>query len=338
MSQSSWPTPKALSLLAVLGWVYWPTLVELYDIWTTSPDYSHGPLVPLFSLWLLFRNTPDPSIRYRPWPIIGFTALVLSVLCRLIGAGTSFLPIEGVSLIMALASCVVISGGWGGLRRFWQPLFFLVFMVPLPYEISRAMGAELQKVATTVSTFMLQCCGQPAISEGNKILIENVTLNVVEACSGLRMLMTFIAFSIAAVFVMQRHWMVRGMVLISSVPIALATNILRISATGLAHVWLHDGDQKTKVLDFIHDFNGWMMMPVGLAMLLTEMWILKHLLIESVQRAAPVYVPASSPEPMAAPIAVAASAPAIAAVPAPAPRAPKGKPKFVSVIRMPAGS
>jgi exosortase len=103
------------------------------------------------------------------------------------------LPLEGLSLIMALASCVVLTGGWAGVRRFWQPLFFLVFMIPLPYEFSRAMGAELQRIATTASMFLLRCAGQPAITEGNRILIENITLNVVEACSGLRMLMTFIA-------------------------------------------------------------------------------------------------------------------------------------------------
>ncbi|WP_020470502.1 exosortase/archaeosortase family protein [Zavarzinella formosa] len=316
MSQSAWPTPKAILLLAVLGWVYWPTLADLYDVWTTSPDYSHGLLVPLFSLWLLFRKPANPNIIYKPWPLLGFAGLTVSVFCRLFGAGTSFLPLEGLSLIMALASAVMLSGGWGGVRRFWQPLLFLVFMVPLPYEFSRAMGAELQRIATMCSTFLLRCCGQPAIAEGNRILIENITLNVVEACSGLRMLMTFIAFSIAAVFMMERHWMVRGIVLLSAVPIALATNILRISATGLAHVWLHDSDQKAKVMDFIHDFNGWMMMPVGLAMLLAELWVLKNLLIETAKRAAPSFTPRPPNSP-------------------PVVKPANGKPKFVSVIRMP---
>jgi exosortase len=320
MSQSARPTPKAILLLAVLGWVYWPTLLDLYDTWTTSPDYSHGMLVPFFSLWLLFRKAPDPTLNYRPWPWLGFGGVVVAVLCRLFGAGTSFLPLEGLSLVMALGSCAVLAGGWGGARRFWQPLVFLVFMIPLPYEFSRSMGAELQGVATLCSTFLLRCCGQPAIAEGNRILIENVTLNVVEACSGLRMLMTFIAFSIAAVFVMERHWIVRGIVLLSAVPIAVATNVLRISATGLAHVWIHDGAQKAKVMDFIHDFNGWMMMPVGLAMLLAELWVLKHLLIENAKRPAPTFTPppASHQPPTLRPAA--------------------GKPKFVSVIRMPKGN
>jgi exosortase/archaeosortase family protein len=92
--------------------------------------------------------------------------------------------------------------------------------------------------------------------------------------------MTFIAFCVAAVMMMQRHWLVKGIVLGSAIPIALFTNIMRITATGLAHIWLHDSARKASVMDFIHDFNGWMMMPVGLTLLLVELWVLKHLLIE----------------------------------------------------------
>jgi exosortase len=215
--------------------------------------------------------------------------------------------------VLCLVALAMLAGGRAGLGRFWPPIVFLLFMVPLPYEASRLLGAELQRVATIASTFLLQCCGQPAIAEGNRILIEDVTLNVVEACSGLRMLVTFAAFSVAAVLLMDRHWLVKALVLGSAVPIALVTNVLRITATGLAHVWLHDSPNKGKVLDFIHDFNGWMMMPVGLTFLLLELWLFKHLLIE---REAVGYV---------APVAGAAK-------PAAAPRA---RPKFVSVIQIP---
>lgn len=315
MTPSALPAPRWLAVLAVLGWVYWPTLRELYDTWVTHPEYSHGLLVPLFALYLLVKRKPAVSnTPIRPWPVIGFAALALAVLLRLGGAVTSFLPLEGLSLVLALAALTVLAGGRAGLARYWPPIVFLLFMIPLPYEASRLLGAELQRVATAASTFLLQCCGQPAIPEGNRILIEGVTLNVVEACSGLRMLVTFFAFTVAAVFLLDRHWTVKGLVLISAVPIALVTNVLRIVATGLAHVWLAEAESKGRVLDFIHDFNGWVMMPVGLTFLLLELWVLKHLLIERTavcgQRAAgPV------PAPMAAPV-------------------PVVRPKFVSVIRM----
>ena len=311
------PTPKVLAVLAVLGWVYWPTFLDLYDAWTESPEYSHGMLVPFFALYLLGRQNWEAAAIAKPWPVLGFGTLGVAVLLRLAGAATSFLPLEGLSFILALAAIAALTGGRTALARFWQPLVFLVFMVPLPYEFSRLMGGELQRVATFSSTFLLQCFGQPALAEGNRILIEDVTLNVVEACSGLRMLVTFAAFSVAAVMLMDRHWVVKILVLASAVPIAVLTNVLRIAATGLAHVWLHDGDSKVSVLDFVHDFNGWMMMPVGLTFLLLELWLFKHLLIEPMASGFNRTVVAVAPTLTSRPTAT-------------------GKPRFASVIRMPA--
>jgi exosortase len=181
---------------------------------------------------------------------------------------------------------VLIAGGGATLRWTWQPLVFLIFMIPLPYQVERMMGAELQHIATVSSTFLLQCLGQPAIAEGNTILIHDVRLGVVEACSGLRMLVTFAAFAVGAVMLLDRSWVVKLLVLASVVPIALVTNILRITATGLAHIALHDSPQRGSVLEFIHDFNGWMMMPIGLALLLLELWLFRHLLIEPKKSAA----------------------------------------------------
>lgn len=308
-------SPRVLALLGILGWVYWPTLRELYETWTTSPEYSHGLLVPFFAAYLLTKRKPS-QLASKPWPILGFSILLFAITLRLVGSATSFLPIEGLSLVLCFASLVMIAGGKAGLARFWPPIVFLLFMIPLPYEASRMLGAELQKIATIASTFLLQCFGQPAIAEGNRILVRDVTLNVVEACSGLRMLVTFAAFSVAAVFVMERHWIVKGLVLASTVPIALLTNVLRIVATGLAHVWLQDAASKGKVLDFIHDFNGWMMMPVGLTFLLLELWVLQHLLIEKSAVLRPQT--AVSPKP-ATPVAVKTAI----------------KPRFASVIRIP---
>ena len=307
---------RAAILLAVLGWAYWPTLRELFDTWVTHPEYSHGPLVPLFALYLLVKRKPAAvTTPVRAWPILGFTALTFAIALRLAGSATSFLPLEGLSLVLCLGSLAVLAGGRTALVRFWPPLVFLLFMIPLPYEASRLLGAQLQTIGTVATTYLLQCLGQPALAEGNRILIGGVTLNVVEACSGLRMLVTFFAFSTAAVFLMDRHWLVKGLVLASAVPIALLTNILRITGTGLAHVWLHDGESKTRVLEFIHDFNGWMMMPVGLMFLALELWVFKHLLIERTT--------AVGPRPTVGPKAT------------PAANAPK--PRFVSVIQMPMG-
>jgi exosortase len=280
MNKRIQPTGKTLLIAGLLAWAYFPTLCDLFQKWMTDPQYSHGILVPLFSLFLLYRNHEQTAGEPQPLPWLGFSLLVVALGCRAAAALLYFLPLDAFSLVLCLTGLVMVTGGRSLLRWTWPSLVFLLFMIPLPYQVERMMGAELQHIATLCSTFLLQTCGQPAIAEGNFILIGEVKLGVVEACSGLRMLMTFAAFCVGAVMLLERHWLVKALVLASAVPIALATNILRITATGLAHVWLKESPLKGDVLGFIHDFNGWMMMPIGLTFLLLELVVLKHLLLE----------------------------------------------------------
>jgi exosortase len=274
------PTWKTFLIAGLLAWAYYPTLRDLFAKWMDDPQYSHGVLVPLLSAYLLYRNRDRLAGEARPWPWLGYATLFVALGLRAVAALLFFLPLDAFSLVVCLTGLAMVTGGRPVLRWSWQSLVFLLFMIPLPYQVERMMGAELQNIATIASTFLLQTLGQPAVAEGNRILIQEVQLGVVEACSGLRMLMTFAAFCVGAVFLMERHWLVKALVLASAVPIALVTNILRITATGLAHVWLKDSGSKAGVLNFIHDFNGWMMMPIGLGFLLVELWVFRHLLIE----------------------------------------------------------
>jgi exosortase len=274
---NSW---KGILLLALLSWAYLPTLGDLFHKWINDPQYSHGILVPLFSIYLLRRNWDRLPANPQPWPMIGYAVLLLAVACRAIAGALYFMPLDGLSLVLCLTGMVIVLGGGSLLRWTWQPLAFLLFMLPLPYQVERMMGAELQHLATLASTFLLQCLGQPAIAEGNTILIQEVRLGVVEACSGLRMLVTFAAFAVGAVMLMDRSWVVKVLVLVSAVPIALVTNVLRITGTGIVHVALKDSSQRASVLEFVHDFNGWMMMPIGLLFLMLELWLFRHLLLE----------------------------------------------------------
>jgi len=271
---------KALLIAGLLAWAYFPTLGELFSSWMHEPQYSHGIMVPFFSLFLLYRNRHMALGEPQPWPLLGYATLALALGLRVLAGMLYMLPIDAVSLVVCLAGLVMVIGGGPMLRWSWQALVFLVFMIPLPYQLERMMGAELQGIATICTTFVLQTLGQPAIAEGNRILIDEIQLNVVEACSGLRMMMTFAAFCVAAVMLMERHWLVKALVLASAIPIALATNILRITLTGLFRIWLKDSPAKESVFEFIHDFYGLLMMPVGLSLLLAELWLYKKLLIE----------------------------------------------------------
>jgi len=188
---------------------------------------------------------------------------------------------EAVALIPFLLGVVVTFGGWPLLRFSWPAIVFLIFMIRLPYRFEVALGAPLQELATTVSTFILQCFGQPALAEGKTIHLRDMKLEVVQACSGLKMLFTFVAFSTAVCLLVKKPISDRLVILFSAVPIAIFVNVIRITSTGLAYQWW-SGDV---VHQWSHDLAGWLMMPLALALLGVELWILKHLITETPGRA-----------------------------------------------------
>jgi exosortase len=267
-----WPL---VVLGGVLAWAYYPMLAVFADKWLNDPQYSHGFLVPIFSGYLLRRAWKSAPIAMTPMPLLGCGLLVLVLGLRLVAASLLFHQLDALSLLIALASISLAAGGWPLLKRTGPAIAFLVFMIPLPYELERNVGQPLKAAATVCSTFMLQTLGQPAIRDGNLILIDEVRLGVVDACSGLKMMMTFAAFSAGAVLLMTGSRFEKLMVMLGIIPIAIASNVLRITATGMSYVAFTN----KSTLEFLHDFNGWMMMPIGLALLGLEVWVLKRLVV-----------------------------------------------------------
>lgn len=268
------------SLAALVTWAFWPTLAFLHDKWSGDPQYSHGYLVPLFSAYLLNQNRERlRSAVPHALPWIGGGVLLLALAMRLAAGGLLFHQLDALALLVAIAGLVLAVGGWSILKLTGPAIVFLLFAIPLPYELERNVGGPLKTAATVSSTYLLQTCGLPAIAEGNLILIDEVRLGVVDACSGLKMLMTFAAFSVGAVLLNSRTWFERGMVLLGIVPVAMLANILRIVATGITHTIVHDKPTN----DWLHDVYGWCMMPLGLGLLALELWILKRLVVAPVR-------------------------------------------------------
>ncbi|OWK43572.1 exosortase/archaeosortase family protein [Fimbriiglobus ruber] len=272
-----WPLIPAVALVV---WAFFPTFEFMYGKWVSDPQYSHGFLVPLFSAYVLWRGGLARLIGGGPWPIVGCTILVAALGLRWLAGGLLFYQLDALALMMSLIAVTLAVGGVRMLKGAAPALLFLVFMVPLPYEIEQNVGAPLKLVATTASTYLLQTIGHPAIAEGNVILIDDVTLGVVDACSGLKMLMTFAAFAVGAVILLDRTRFEKLMILLGIVPIAIVTNVLRITATGVAYTMT----QEKATLHFLHDLHGWLMMPLGLALLGLQLWALGRLVV----RPAPV--------------------------------------------------
>lgn len=270
-------------IVAVLAWAYLPMLTVFLDKWLNDPQYSHGLLVPFFSAYLVWRGRDTQLGSVRPLPWIGGGLLVFALLLRAVAGSILFHQLDAASLLLCLFAVALAAGGVAYAKRFGPAILFLIFMVPLPYELERNVGQPLKTAATISSTFMLQTLGQPAIRDGNLILIDEVKLGVVDACSGLKMMVTFAAFSVGAILLMSRSRFEKLMVLLGIIPIAIASNVLRIIATGLCYVVLSDKG----TLGFLHDLFGWLMMPVGLGLLGLEVWILKRLVIDPIGPSGP---------------------------------------------------
>ncbi len=268
-------------LSASLLWASWPALSGMADRWSRDTRYSHGFLVPLFSVALLWLRK-DMATGFRPngW---GLVLVAAGMGMKVVGAYLYLPYIDEVSLLPTLAGVCVLAGGLPCLRWAWPAVAFLVFMVPLPYRLEYLLGGPLQSLATWSSAYALQTIGLPAVTEGNVIHINEAKIGVVEACNGLGMLVMFFAFATAAALLIPRP-ADKAVILLSAVPISLAANVSRITLTGVLHAKVGGGAAD----HFYHDLAGWLMMPLALAMLWGELFLLSHLLVEA---------PASGPAP-----------------------------------------
>jgi exosortase len=149
-------------------------------------------------------------------------------------------------------------------------------MLPLPFQLERMLSDPLQVMGAEESTYFIQTFGIPAIAQGNTILMGDIRLGVEEACSGLRMLIVFIAISAAAVIVSDRSRWEKILIFFSAIPIALISNIVRIVATALAYEY---ANRETADLIF-HDLSGWLMMPFAMLLLFLELKIIDLLYVE----------------------------------------------------------
>ncbi len=263
------------ALLAVLVYVYGNTLEGARQIWD-NPKYSHGWLVPLFTVILLWmRHQPfGPVTAAARWT--GVALLSSGLALRLLATLMADQFPEMVSFVPAVAGLFLLVGGWRMLRWAGPAVAFLIFMFPLPSVMDTLLLVPLQKIATGSSTYVLQTMGIPSYSEGNVIFIGEMQLGVVEACSGLRMLTIFIALSFAIVLVTERPLWERVVIVLSSIPIALVSNVVRIVVTALLYLMV-GAEWVDRVF---HDLDGWLMMPFALGLLYVEFQILSHLVID----------------------------------------------------------
>jgi len=261
-------------LIAAVIWSYWTTLVAMATKWWNDPQYSQGYLVPVFSAYILYQRRD--ALKGVPLQMdIRGLLLILAGLLIHIGCGYFNSDwIDGASLLVVISGLFWLMGGLPAFRWSLPAVLFLIFMVPLPYTVETSLAYPLQRIATLGSEFLLQTFGVAAVAEGNIIYLSQSRIGVVEACSGLSMLLIFFALATAVVIIYQPPWFERIVLILSAIPIAIVVNIIRITATGIAQETF--GEEFAEKI--FHDWAGWLMMPVALILLGLELWIMKKLM------------------------------------------------------------
>lgn len=264
-----------LLLLAAAAWGWWDALVVMANRWERDPQYSHGYLVPVFACALLWlrRNKLTWKAESGSWWGIGLLAVAFGL--RVAGARFYMEWLDAISLLPCLAGICLVAFGWRVFAWALPVIVFLLFMIPLPFRIEQAIQYPLRQVGTIGGVYAMQTVGLPAVARGNVIMVGDVQLGVAEACSGLSMLMVFMALTWAAAIISDRPLWERAIIVLSGVPIAIAANVARISVTGVLFA-MNQSDLANRVF---HDFAGWLMMPFAFALLCCELWLLSRLFI-----------------------------------------------------------
>jgi len=254
--------------------LYWTVVPRLVRDWWVDPNFSHGFLVPLFSAWLIWER------RAELRAFASKRTLVPGILLVLVGVAMLVLGKAGGEYFTMRSSIVFVTGGlfWivfggDGFRLCLFPLAFLFFMVPIPYILYDAISFPLKMIASWFGEHSLTLVGVPVFREGNIMFLPNLQLEVADACSGIRSLMSLLALATAAAYFMTLGVARGGALFLSAIPVSIVTNSMRIFVTGILS---YKFGQKAAE-GFFHDFSGWLIFVSGAGLLLVLALILKKI-------------------------------------------------------------
>ncbi|SRR6266700_1589907 len=254
---------RSVLIGALLIAVYWRVVAKLVTDWWQIPDFSHGFLVPIFAAYLVWAKRKDlRATRTAPsWS--GFAFIALALLVLLLGVYGAELFLSRFSLVILLTGLVLCFGGWQFLKELRFVLLVLLLAIPIPSIIFNEITLPLQILASKLASALLQLFGVPVLREGNVIELSSMKLEVAEACSGIRSLISLFTLSVFYGYFLEASFARRAVLAVASIPIAIAANAVRILGTGLC-VQYWDPD---KALGFFHEFSGWVMFVVSLGCL-----------------------------------------------------------------------
>jgi len=254
---------QLILILPLLAGMYYTIVPDMVKQWYQDENYSHGFFVPVIAGYFLWQRWPDLRERLVKPDGLGLVVIVWG-LFQLLAAwfGTEYFTMR-TSLIVLLAGMTLLWFGREVLKGMSLPLGYLIFMVPIPYIIYDMLAFPLKLFVTKVSVGFLKLVGVVVLSEGNIIMFPTTTLEVADACSGIRSLISLLAIAVAYAFMVGTSNVRRWTIIFSAVPIAVATNALRVIVTGILAQWW--GERAAE--GFFHEFAGSAVFVLAMVML-----------------------------------------------------------------------
>lgn len=263
---------KLLILIVLWLVVFIPVYPNLFWTWFNHSDNSHGAFVPLVSLYFIWLKREKLKSAKISNSNSGAMILIISMVLYLFSYAGAVAVVSRAMIVSSLIGLVLFTLGKESFSLLTFPLLYLFIMVPVPDSILGLVAFPLQLFVTKVSTFVIQALSIPTYREGNMLYFAQTHLEVAEACSGIRSIMGFGMLSFIFAYIMDKIWWKRIFIVLSTIPLALFTNFVRVTGTGiLAHFY------GAKVaLGFLHEFSGLLMVVFGFFLLLGEYLLLNR--------------------------------------------------------------
>ena len=260
-------------LIGITFILYLPIISGLIDAWYSDSNYSHGFLIPFLAGYLIYDRRDQLSKLSFKKNDLGLIILCLGLLFFIFGTAASEYFSVRLSFIVVIIGIVIFNLGTQVFKNIWFPLIFLFFMLPLPYIIYYNITFPLQQYSSQIAAIILKSFGIPLILQGNIIHLQNYSLEVVEACSGLRSLMTLSALSAAIAYMIIRRPL-PGMILLAlTPPIAILANVGRIFMSAIVAIAI-----SPKLAEGVfHELSGLLIFLIGLIIISLCALILKRI-------------------------------------------------------------
>jgi exosortase len=268
---------QVLPLILVFIFLYHQAIVKLISDWSVDPNFSHGFLIPFVALYMVWYKQNEIAQVSCESSKTGLFIIILGMLVHIAGNVGSELFLMRFSMIITLSGIIIYFYGFKMFREVLGPVAYLIMMIPIPSIIWNKIAFPLQLFSANISSQAINLLGIPVFREGNILHLANTSLEVVDACSGIRSLTSLLALTGAFAFLAPLSSFKKWILFFSAIPIAVAVNVLRLTITGAMAAWISPDTAH----GFLHDISG--LIIFGAALILVYIVFIIEMKIEKIK-------------------------------------------------------